>query len=161
MGARDTRPDDLLAAASALASARRQDMETAEEWDDLEHAILAFEETQGPESTPRLDIRSDRIVRRRTLAGGAADENDCDVDDIEQVALAIAAKAGEWFVVDEIATETQRDWITAHIAVEFLKGAGLVLNEGTGHRLIAAEGFTADQALAEFAVATTSCDGPA
>ena len=75
-----------------------------------------------------------------------------DVDDLEQVAYAIEDKRGEWFVVDEIAGDTQRDWIVAHIAVEFLRRCGLVRDEGTGHRLRAAVGFTADQAVAEFAV---------
>jgi hypothetical protein len=55
-------------------------------------------------------------------------------------------------VVGELAGDTQRDWIVAYIAVEFLKRCGLVRDEGTANRLRAAEGFTAEQAIAEFAV---------
>ena len=43
MAAPDTRLADILNAASALAYARRQDMDTCEEWDELERAVLAAE----------------------------------------------------------------------------------------------------------------------
>lgn len=148
----DTRFDDLLRAASALAFAHESRMESCEEWDDLHRAVLAAEETPTVETAPPYEFRDDRLLRRRTLANGEPDDRACDLDDLEQVAYAIEDKRGEWFVVDEIAGDTQRDWIVAHIAVEFLRRCGLVRDEGTGHRLRAAIGFTADQAVAEFAV---------
>ncbi|MFO0873154.1 MAG: hypothetical protein U0575_04175 [Phycisphaerales bacterium] len=144
--------DALVSAASSLAYARRQDMDTCEEWDDLERAVLATEEAAPSETSPRYEFRGDELMRFSTLASGAPEDHACDVEDIEQVAYAIEAKRGEWFVVDEIASESNRDWITAMIAVEFLKRGGLVRDDGTASRLRAAEGFTPEQAIAEFAI---------
>jgi hypothetical protein len=144
---------DLLNAASALAHARRQDMDTCEEWDDLERAVLAAEEAPPTDMSPRCEFRGATLMRFSTLASGAPEHHACDVDDIEQVGYAIEAKQGAWFVVDEVANESNRDWITAFIAVEFLKRSGLVRDEGTAHRLRAAEGFTAEQGIADFAIA--------
>ncbi|MBL9149444.1 MAG: hypothetical protein JNM94_12205 [Phycisphaerae bacterium] len=148
----DTRFADLLRAASALASERDCRMESYEEWDDLHRAILAAEEAPPSEGTPRYEFKGDTLMRYSTLASGAAEDHACDVDDLEQVAYAIEDKRGEWFVVGELAGDTQRDWTVAYIGVEFLKRSGLVRDEGTANRLRAAEGFTAAQAIAEFAV---------
>ena len=148
----DTRFDDLLRAASALAYSHDCRMDSCEEWDDLNRAILAAEEAPQTDATPRYGFNGDTLIRSGTLACGAAEDHACDIDDLEQVAYAIEEKGGEWFVVGELAGDTQRDWIVAYIAVEFLKRCGLVRDDGTAHRLRAAEGFTAEQALAEFAV---------
>ena len=142
----------LLYAASALAYARRQDMDTCEEWDDLERAVLAAEEAPPTDRSPRCEFRGATLMRFSTLASGAPEDHACDVDDVEQVAYAIEDRRGEWFVVGELAGDTQRDWIVAYIAVEFLKRCGLVRDECTANRLRAADGFTAEQAIAEFAV---------
>jgi len=149
---RDTRFDDLLRAASALAYSYDCRMDSCEEWDDLNRAILAAEEAPPTDASPRYEFKGDTLMRYRTLACGAAEDHACDVDDIEQVAYAIEEKRGEWFVVGELAGDTQRDWIVAYIAVEFLKRCGLVRDDGTANRLRAADGFTAEQAIAEFAV---------
>jgi hypothetical protein len=146
----DARWKDLLDAASALAFARRLCMDTTEEWDDLERAALAAGER--PSNPARYEFRGDLLLRLSVLDSGEAEDHACDIGDIEQISLAIAAIGERWFVVDELATEANRDWITALIAVEFLKRVGLVLDEGTGSRLVASEGFSVDQALAEFAV---------
>jgi hypothetical protein len=152
METRDTRFDDLLRAASALAHSHDCRMDSCEEWDDLNRAILAAEEASPTNASPRYEFRGDTLMRYSTLACGSPEDHACDIDDLEQVACAIEEKGGEWFVVGELAGDTQRDWIVAHIAVEFLKRCGLVRDEGTANRLRAAEGFTADQAIAEFAV---------
>lgn len=152
MSATDTRLADLINAASALTSARQQDLETAEEWDDLNRAVLAAAEAPPDATTPRYEFRGDMLMRLATLASGATEEHGCDVDDIEQVAYAIEDARGAWFVVEELATGSRRPWFTAYIAVEFLKRCGLVKDDGTANRLRAAEGFTSDQAIAEFAV---------
>ena len=143
---------DLLHAAASLAYARRQDMDTCEEWDDLERAVLAAEEAPPTDTSPRYEFRGATLIRFSTLASGAPEDHACDVDDIEQVGYAIESKQGAWFVVDEVATESNRDWITAFIAVEFLKRSGLVRDDGAAHRLRAAEGFNADQGIADFAI---------
>jgi hypothetical protein len=148
----DTRFADLLRAASALAFAHDCRTESCEEWDDLHRAVLAAEESFTGETIPPYEFRDDRLLRRRTLASGEPDERACDIDDLEQVAYAIEERRGDWFVVEEIAGDTRRDWVVAHIAVEFLRRCGLVLDEGIGHRIRAAMGFTAEQAVAEFAV---------
>jgi hypothetical protein len=148
----DTRLADLVNAASALAYSREQDMDTCEEWDDLNRAILAAEEAPPTETSPRYEFKGDTLMRCCMLASGAPEDNACDVDDIEQVAYAIEEAKGKWFVVDEVATGSHRPWITAYVAVEFLKRCGLVHDEGTANRLRAADGFTSEQAIAEFAV---------
>ncbi len=142
----------LRDAASALAFARRQDMDTAEEWDDLERAVLAAEEAAPNETSPRYEYRGDRLYRLSTLASGATEDHVCTAEDLEQVAYAIEESTDEWFVVDELATSSNRSWITAYIVVEFLKRCALVKVDGTGHRLRAVDGFTSAQAIAEFAV---------
>ena len=152
MDNRDTRLDDLLKAASALAYSYDCRMDSCEEWDDLNRAILAAEGAPPSDGNPRYEFKGDTLMRYSTLACGAAEDHACDVDDIEQVAYAIEDKRGEWFVIGELAGDTQRDWIVAYIAVEFLKRCGLVRDEGTANRLRAADGFTAEQAIAEFAV---------
>ncbi len=152
MDNRDTRFEDLLKAASALAYSYDCRMDSCEEWEDLNRAILAAEEAPPSDTKPRYEFKGDTLMRYSTLASGAAEDHACDVDDIEQVAYAIEDKRGEWFVVGELAGDTQRDWIVAYIAVEFLKRCGLVRDEGTANRLRAADGFTAEQAIAEFAV---------
>jgi len=148
----DTRLADLLNAASALTYGRRQDMDTCEEWDDLERAVLAAEEAPPSATNPRYEFRGDTLMRFSTLESGATEDHACDVDDIEQVGYAIEDAKGKWFVVDEIATGSHRPWITAHIAIEFLKRCGLVRDDGTANRLRAADGVSAEQAIAEFAV---------
>lgn len=148
----DARFADLVKAASALAAARRQDMETCEEWDDLERALLAADEAPMSAASPRLEFRNGTLVRVAMHASGATEEHACDVDDIEQVAYAIEDAKGKWFVVDEVATGSHRDWMTVHLAVEFMRGCGLVRDDGTANRLRAADGFSAEQAIAEFAV---------
>ena len=152
MQTHDTRFDNLLKAASALAYSYDCRMDSCEEWDDLNRAILAAEEAPPSDGYPRYEFKGDTLMRYSTLASGAAEDHACDVDDIEQVAYAIEDKRGEWFVVGELAGDTQRDWIVAYIAVEFLKRCGLVRDEGIANRLRAADGFTAEQAIAEFAV---------
>ena len=152
METHDTRFDDLLKAASALAYSYDCRMDSCEEWDDLNRAILAAEEAPPSDGNPRYEFKGDTLMRYSTLASGAAEDHACDVDDIERIAYAIEDKRGEWFVVGELAGDTQRDWIVAYIAVEFLKRCGLVRDEGTANRLRAADGFTAEQAIAEFAV---------
>ena len=84
----------LLYAASALAYARRQDMDTCEEWDDLERAVLAAEEAPPTDRSPRCEFRGATLMRFSTLASGAPEDHACDVDDIEQVGYAIEAKQG-------------------------------------------------------------------
>jgi len=148
----DTRLADLVSAASALAYSREQDMDTCEEWDDLNRALLAAEEAPPTDASPRYEFKGDTLMRLSTLTGGAAEDHACDVDDIEQVGYAIEDAKGKWFVVDEVATGSHRPWITAYIAVEFLKRCGLVRDDGTANRLRAADGFAAEQAIAEFAV---------
>jgi hypothetical protein len=152
----DTRLADLVSAASALAYSREQDMDTCEEWDDLNRALLAAEEAPPTDASPRYEFKGDTLMRYSTLASGAAEDHACDVDDIEQVAYAIEDKRrAKWFVVDEVATGSHRAWITAYIAIEFLKRCGLVRDDGTANRLRAArqiDGFSAEQAIAEFAV---------
>lgn len=148
----DTRLTDLLNAASALAYSREQDMDTCEEWDDLNRAILAAEEAPPTDASPRYEFKGDTLMRYSTLVSGEAEDYGCDVDDIEQVAYAIEEAKGKWFVVDEVATGSHRPWITAYVAVEFLKRCGLVRDDGTASRLRAADGFTSEQAIAEFAV---------
>lgn len=148
METHDTRFADLLSAASALAFAHDCRMDSCEEWDDLNRAILAAEEAPPSDRNPRYEFKGDTLMRYSTLASGAAKDHACDVDDIERVAHAIADKRGEWFVVGD----TQRDWIVAYIAVEFLKRCGLVRGEGTRNRLRAVDGLTAEQAIAELDV---------
>ena len=152
METHDTRFDDLLKAASALAYSYDCRMDSCEEWDDLNRAILAAEEAPPSDGNPRYEFKGDTLMRYSTLASGAAEDHACDVDDIEQVAYAIEDAKGKWFVVDEVATGSHRPWITAYIAVGFLKGCGLVRDDGTANRLRAADGFSAEQAIAEFAV---------
>ncbi len=142
----------LRDAATALAFARRQDMDSAEEWDDLERAILIAEEVTPNETSPLYEFRGDRLYRLSTLASGATEDHVCTPEDLEQVAYAIEDAKGEWFVVDELATSSNRPWITAYIVVEFLTRCALVSVDGTGHRLRAADGFTSTQAIAEFTV---------
>ncbi|MBL9150420.1 MAG: hypothetical protein JNM94_17175 [Phycisphaerae bacterium] len=148
----DTRFADLLRAASALASAHDCRMESYEEWDDLHRAILAAAEAPPSEGHPRYEFKGGTLVRHGTRACGAPGLHVCDVDDLEQVAHAIESKDREWFVVAELAGDTQRDWTVAYLAVEFLKRRGLVLDEEIANRLRAAPDFTAAQAIAEFAV---------
>jgi len=149
---RDTRFDDLLKAASALAYSYDCRMDSCEEWDDLNRAIIAAEEAPPTDASPRYEFKGDTLMRYSTLACGSPEDHACDIDDLEQIAYAIEEKRGEWFVVGELASDSQRDWIVAYIAVEFLKRSGLVCDEGTANRLRAADGFTAEQAMAEFAV---------
>ena len=142
----------LLQAASAITFARRQHMDTSEEWDDLERAILAAEEAAPSATSPRYEFRGDRLYRFTTLASGAPEDHTCTADDLEQIAYTIEDSNAEWFVIDEIATIAERPWMTAYIAIEFLQRCDLVRCVGTGHRLRAADGFTSDQAIAEFVV---------
>lgn len=142
----DTRFAELVRAASALAASRRHDLETCEEWDALQHALLGLE-------VPPPTFRSGALVRTVTLAIGENEEHACDVDDLEQVAFAIEDAKGQWFVVDEVAIGSRREWTTAHLAVAFLHERGLVRHEGVGHRLRAGADFSVEAALAEFAVA--------
>jgi hypothetical protein len=83
-------------------------MDTCEEWDDLNRAILAAEEAPPTDASPRYEFKGDTLMRYSTLASGEAEDHGCDVDDIEQVAYAIEDAKGKWFVVDEVATGSHR-----------------------------------------------------
>ncbi len=71
----DTRLADLVSAASALAYAREQDMDTCEEWDDLNRAVLAAEEAPPTDASPRYEFRGDTLMRFSTLASGAPEDH--------------------------------------------------------------------------------------
>ena len=86
METHDTRFDNLLKAASALAYSYDCRMDSCEEWDDLNRAILAAEEAPPSDGNPRYEFKGDTLMRYSTLASGAAEDHACDVDDIEQVA---------------------------------------------------------------------------
>jgi len=147
-----TRFISLLDAASAIAFARRQQMVTCAEWDDLERAILAAAEAPPDDTSPRYEFRNDLLYRLSTLASGVTEDHACTADDLEQIAYAIEDSVGDWFVVDEVATIAERPWMTTYIAVEFLRRCGLVRGDGLDPRLHAADGFRAEQAIAEFVV---------
>ncbi len=59
MRTRDTRFDDLLNAASALAYSREQGDDSHEEWDDLNRAVLAADEEMPDDAPTRMEFRGD------------------------------------------------------------------------------------------------------
>ena len=156
----DDRINDLIDAASAIAFARRQRMDTAEEWDDLERAVLAAQEAPADEQHPCLGFRSELLMRYSRLPSGTIESRSCTAYEFEQIAHAIEAKAGGWFVVQDLAEEIECDWTTAYVAVEFLRYRGMVRMTETGHRLEAAAEFRANTAIADFIVAITLKDMP-
>ena len=151
--------DELLRAARELTCARESAMESAEEWDALERAILAVSEDLPGEHGPRYEFLHDEFVRTAMLRGGAKRHDACDAEDIDHIAHAIAERNGKWFVIDEIAQETQRDWILVFIAVEFLRRTGLVRDDGTDHRLRVTDGFSPEHAVGLFEEAIAAAGG--
>ena len=140
----------LLAAATELAEARRHDSETAEEWDALERAITFAEET----APPTYEFDGDMFIRRSRDRNGESDIDVCDIEDIEQVAIAITDDADPhgngWFVVDELVAPSGRTWTRCLVAVEFMKRAGLLHERGIDLRLSRMPSFSIDAAIAAF-----------
>ncbi len=151
--------DALVNAACAVAFAREHDDDTCEEWDDLNHALLAaLEGTSGEERWSFLD---GTLMRWSRLANGAPEDHSCTQPDFEAIVAAIhdissgqcERSTGRWFTVDEIARDVNRPWIMAFVAIGFLQQRGLVRANGTVRRLEAADDFLPEAALAEFVVA--------
>jgi len=140
----------LLGAATELAEARRHDSDTAEEWDALERAITAAEESIDP-SYAFVD---GQFVRRSAYADGLERVDAVDVEDIDIVAQTIEEDADPhsvgWFVVDELVDSSGRKWTRCLVAIEFMKRAGLLRERPLDNRLSKADGFSADAAIAAF-----------
>ena len=151
--------DELLRAAKELACARESAMESCKEWDALERAILAVSEELPGEHGPRYEFLHDEFVRTATLRGGAKRHDACDAEDLDHIAHAIAERDGKWFVIDEIAQETQRDWVLVFIAIEFLRRTKLIIDEETGNRIHAADGFSPEHAVGLFEEAVAASEG--
>ena len=155
----DTKSIEALhGAASALAFARENNDDTSEEWDDLNHALLqAMEDGEQP----RWGFKDGSLMRWSRLHSGALEDHACTQPDFEAIVEAICDIAfgridrmtGRWFTVDEIARDVNRPWITAFVAIGFLRERGLVWANGTARRLEAVDDFLPEAALAEFVVA--------
>ena len=144
--------EDLLSAAIALAEARRQDSDTAEEWDALERAIIAAESP----TEPTYAFEGGRFLRR---SNESIDPNNIGVDavgleDLEVIARSIEEHGDHsfrgWFVVDELVAPSGHTWVKCLTAVECLKRMGLLRERGLDNRIYPAEGFSADAAIAAF-----------
>lgn len=143
----------LLAAATELAEARRHDSDTAEEWDGLERGITAAEEA----TEPTYAFDEGQFVRRSTYSDGSERVNGVDIEDIEQVAIAIddsidvlAFEGRGWFVVDELVAPSGRTWTRCLVAIECLKHLGLLHERALDHRISRADGFGVDAAIEAF-----------
>lgn len=138
----------LLGAATELAEARRHDSDTCEEWDALERAITAAEES----TDPSYAFEGDRFIRRSTLTGGSERLDAIDVEDIDIIAQTIEEDADPhgngWFVVDELVAPSGRTWTRCLVAVECLKHLGMLRERALDNRLSKTEGFGADAAVA-------------
>lgn len=151
----------LVNAACAIAFARENDDDTCEEWDDLNHALLAALEGSSEDDPPRWGFKDGMLMRWSRLASGALEDHACTQPDFEAIAGAIddigsgrcERSTGRWFTVDEIARDVNRPWITARVAIGFLQQRGLVRTNGTARRLEVSADFTPEAALAEFVVA--------
>jgi len=145
----------LLAAATELAEARRHDSDTCEEWDALERAITAAEES----TEPRYAFEGDRFVRRSNRTDGTEAINACDIDDIEFIAQSIEEDADPdrkgWFVVDELVTPSCRTWTRCLIAIECMKRAGLLRERALDNRISVTEAFSAQAAIDAFQAGCT------
>ena len=140
----------LLAAATELAEARRHDSETAEEWDALERAITFAEET----APPTYEFDGDMFIRRSRDRNGESDIDVCNIDDIEQVVIAITDDADPhgngWFVVDELVAPSGRTWTRCLLAVECLKQLGMLTERALDNRITVADDFSVDAAIEAF-----------
>ena len=140
----------LLAASTELAEARRHDSDTCEEWDGLERAITAAEES----TEPSYAFEDDRFMRRSTLTDGSKRIDAIDIEDIDIIAQTIDEDADPhgngWFVVDELVAPSGRTWTRCLVAVECLKHLGMLRERSLDNRLSKADGFSADAAVAAF-----------
>jgi len=140
----------LLAAATELAEARRHDSDTCEEWDALERAITAAEES----TEPTYAFEGDRFVRRSTRVDGSERVDSVALDDIEFIAQSIEEDADPdrkgWFVVDELVTPSCRTWTQCLVAVECMKRAGLLRERALDNRISVTEAFNANAAIDAF-----------
>lgn len=140
----------LLSAATELAEARRHDSDTCEEWDALERAITAAEES----TEPSYAFEGEQFVRRSTLTDGTERVDSVDVEDIDIVAQTIDEDADPhgngWFVVDELVSPSGRTWTRCMVAVECLKRLGMLRERSIDNRLSKSDGFSADAAVAAF-----------
>ncbi|MBX3356683.1 MAG: hypothetical protein KF724_13390 [Phycisphaeraceae bacterium] len=144
--------EDLLSAAIDLAEARRQDSDTAEEWDALERAIIAAESP----TEPIYAFEGGWFLRR---SNESIDPNNIgvdavDLDDLEVIARSIEEDVDHgfrgWFVVDELVAPSGRTWTRCLVAVECLKRMGLLRERGLDNRIYLADGFSADKAVESF-----------
>jgi len=140
----------LLGAATELAEARRHDSDTCEEWDALERAITAAEES----TEPRYAFENAAFVRRAALTDSSERLDAIDIEDIDIIAQTIDEDADPhgngWFVVDELVAPSGRTWTRCLVAVECLKHLGMLRERSLDNRLSKTEGFGADAAVAAF-----------
>ncbi|MBX3356500.1 MAG: hypothetical protein KF724_12460 [Phycisphaeraceae bacterium] len=140
----------LLAAATELAEARRHDSDTCEEWDALERAITAAEES----TEPSYAFEGERFVRRSTRSDGEERADSIDLDEIEIIAQTIEEDADPhgngWFVADELVAPSGRTWTRCLVAIECLKRLGLLRERSIDNRLSMADGFGVEAAIAAF-----------
>lgn len=143
----------LLAAATELAESRRHDSDTCEEWDALERAITAAEES----TEPSYAFEDGCFVRHSRLATALPDDATVcaiDVADLEIVARTIEEDADPygngWFVVDELVAPSGLTWTRCLVAIECMKRLGLIRERAVDNRLSKAEGFSIDAVIAAF-----------
>jgi len=140
----------LLGAATELVEARRHDSDTAEEWDALERAITAAEESVDPSYA----FDGGQFIRRSAYADGLERVDAVDVEDVDIVAQTIEEDADPhgngWFVVDELVDPSGRTWTRCLVAVECMKRLGMLRERPLDNRLSKADGFSADAAIAAF-----------